>query len=243
MDRANGGDAVGVGGAQVRRDETVHGTPQGPVEATNHVAFEAPDAGFRIYRVNTSDAVFERLQLGVNGTAYEIASEAAGTGTARNILLTHGVETRLTVAAAGVNIPLQIAPSVVVGAFSETRTVRPYSQEVTLDTTALSTHTDSASTLLPAGAVILAVVGTVTKEITGASDWKLGDPTSAGRFSAASSDLTAGTQVVGLLHRAGNVATVALGATQAAAAKVRITTTGTATAGKILVTAWAETFA
>lgn len=228
----------------MRRDETILGAPQGPQESVSHVAIVAPSSGLRVYRVDTDDTNYERLQLGALGTAYEIASQAAGTGTARNILLTHGGNTKLTVASTGVNIPSLIPPLVLTTATGGiTRTVQAYEEEVTLDTTALSTHTDSSANLLPANAVILAVVGTVTTTITGATDWKLGDASEAGRFSAADSTLTAGTKSIGLLHRAGDVATVALGPTQAAAAKVRITTTGTATAGKVRVTVLAEVFA
>lgn len=227
----------------MRRDETILGTPQGPVEAANHVALTAPQQGFRVYRVDTDDLNYERLKVGIDGTAYSIASQAAGTGTARHVVVTVGGATVADFAASGATIANQTFPLVLTSAAGITRTVAAYEEEVALDTTALSTYTDSTANLLPANAVILAVVATVTTTITGATDWKLGDPTSAGRFSAVDSTLTAGEKVVGLLHRAGNVATVALGSTQAAAAKVRITTSGTATAGKIRVVVIAEVFA
>lgn len=47
--------------------------------------------------------------------------------------------------------------------------------------------TDTTGNLLPANSIILAVNGTVNTTITGSSDWKLGDATTAGRFSAADS--------------------------------------------------------
>lgn len=104
------------------------------------------------------------------------------------------------------------------------------------------TTTDSTADLLPANSIIDAVTATVITTITTATDWKLGDPTSAGRFSAVNATMTAGASSVGLLHMAGDVATVALGPTQAAAAKVRITTTGTPGAGAIRVTVFYRQF-
>lgn len=114
------------------------------------------------------------------------------------------------------------------------------SELITLSTA--GTTTDSAANLLPANSIIDAVTAVVTTTITTATDWKLGDPTSAGRFSAVNATMTAGASAVGLLHMAGDVATVALGPTQAAAAKVRITTTGTPGAGVIRVTVFYRQF-
>lgn len=110
------------------------------------------------------------------------------------------------------------------------------SELLTLSTS--GTTTDTTANLLPADAIILAVTGRVTTTITTATDWKLGDPTSAGRFSAVNATMTAGSTSVGMLQMAGDVATVALGPTQAAAAKVRVTTTGTPGAGAIRITVW-----
>ena len=104
------------------------------------------------------------------------------------------------------------------------------------------TTTDTTANLLPANAIILAVVARVTTTITTATDWKLGDPTSATRFAAVNATMTAGATSVGLLHQAGDVATVALGPTQAAAAKVRVTTTGTPGAGAIRITVFYRLF-
>jgi hypothetical protein len=102
--------------------------------------------------------------------------------------------------------------------------------------------TDTTANLLPANSIIDAVVARVTTTITTATDWKLGDPTSDTRFAAANATMTAGSTSIGLLHMAGNVATTALGPTQAAAAKVRVTTTGTPGAGAIRITVFYRTF-
>lgn len=111
------------------------------------------------------------------------------------------------------------------------------SELVTLSTS--GTTTDSTNNLLPANSIIEAVVARVTTTITTATDWQLGDPTTAGRFTAAISTLTAGTTTVGLVHidQSG-----AAGPRQTSAAKVRITTTGTPGAGAIRVTVFYRQF-
>lgn len=114
------------------------------------------------------------------------------------------------------------------------------SEEITLSTS--GTTTDSGANLLPADAIIHAVVARVTTTITTATDWKIGDATTAARFTSASSTLTAGTTAVGLNHQKGGVSTDAAGPTQSAAAKARITTTGTPGAGKIRVTVFYSQF-
>src|SRR5208337_603511 len=105
--------------------------------------------------------------------------------------------------------------------------------------------TDSTGSLLPANSIIMAVTGTVQTTITGSSDWKLGDPTTVGRFSAADSTLTAAESVPKTnfppVQIGTGVANATTGVYQAAAAKVRITVTTTATAGKIRVTVYGFT--
>jgi len=114
---------------------------------------------------------------------------------------------------------------------------------VTLSLTGATT--DSTTNLLPANSIILAVNGTVQTTITGSSDWKLGDATTAGRFSAADSTLTAGQAVPSSTYPpvqiGTGVASATTGVYQAAAAKVRITVTTTATAGKIRLTVYGFT--
>lgn len=114
------------------------------------------------------------------------------------------------------------------------------SELLTLSTS--GTTTDTSANLLPANSIIEAVVARVTTTITTATDWKLGDPTTAGRFTAANATMTAGTTDVGLLHWSGAVTTLAAGPSQSAAAKVRVTTTGTPGAGAIRITVFYRQF-
>lgn len=122
----------------------------------------------------------------------------------------------------------------VLGTHGESCTLAQVSEEITLDTGGATT--DSSANLLPANAVIVAVVARVTQTITTATDWSLGDATTAARFAAANSTLTAGTTSVGLAHLQGGVSTDATGPVQTAAAKLRVTCTGTPGAGKVRVT-------
>lgn len=113
-------------------------------------------------------------------------------------------------------------------------------ESITLSTA--GTTTDSTANLLPANSLIKAVTCRVTTTIGTATDWAVGDPTTATRFSSANSTLTAGTTSVGLNHMRGSVTTDAAGPTQTAAAKLRITTTGTPSAGVIRCVVYFETF-
>lgn len=110
---------------------------------------------------------------------------------------------------------------------------------VTLATGA--TTTDSFQNLLPANSVIRAVTGRVTTTITAAcTGWKLGDATTAGRFTANDTTLTANETKVGLLQAD---QTGAGGPIQAAAAKVRITCAGgNPGAGVVRVTSFFDQF-
>jgi hypothetical protein len=90
-----------------------------------------------------------------------------------------------------------------------------------LVTIAAAASTDTTGDLLPADAVIEAVVVRVTTVIPTAATFTVGDATTAARF-ATGVAVAAGTTAVGLLHRNPADADVA-GPVQAAAAKVRIT--------------------
>jgi len=114
------------------------------------------------------------------------------------------------------------------------------SELLTLSTS--GTTTDSVADLLPANSIIGGVACRVTTTITTATDWSIGDVATAARFSAASVNLTAGSTVVGLAHQGGAVSTDATGPTQADAAKLRITTTGTPGAGAIRCTVFYSQF-
>lgn len=108
-------------------------------------------------------------------------------------------------------------------------------EEITLSTS--GTTTDSTLDLLPANSIIEAVVARVTVTIATATDWKLGDSAQAARFLAAQSgaQLTAGATAVGLAHADPTVVSSNLGPVQTTAAKLRVTTTGTPTAGKLRI--------
>ena len=112
---------------------------------------------------------------------------------------------------------------------------------ITLSTGGLTT--DSAGDLLPANSIIKAVACYVVTEITDTTSWAVGDPTTAARFSATNSTLTVGEASVGLAHQQGGVATDAAGPAQIAAAKLRITATGSNPgAGAVRCTSFFETF-
>lgn len=99
--------------------------------------------------------------------------------------------------------------------------------------------TDTTFNLLPATAIIEAVTARVTTTIVTATNWKLGDATIAGRFTAANATLTAGTTDVGTVQAD---QTGTSGPRQVAAAKVRVTTTGTPSAGAIRITVFYRRF-
>lgn len=111
------------------------------------------------------------------------------------------------------------------------------SELITLSTS--SNVTNSATMLLPAGAIIEAVVALVTVAIAGATAWRMGDANVSDRFTDDLTGLAAGTTAVGLNH----VDRTGLGGPrQTTAAALRITTTGTPTAGRILVTVFYRRF-
>lgn len=99
--------------------------------------------------------------------------------------------------------------------------------------------TDTTTNLLPVNSIIEAVVARVTTTITVATDWKLGDATISGRFSAANSVMTAGSTTIGTVCAD---QTGTSGPRQVAAAKLRVTTTGTPGAGVIRITTFYRQF-
>jgi hypothetical protein len=115
------------------------------------------------------------------------------------------------------------------------------SELVTLATGA--TTTDTTANLLPANSILLGVMGTVNTTITSAcTGWQLGDATTAGRFTANDTTLTAGESKVGSVQLTTAIASATAGMFQASAAKVRITCAGgNAGAGKIRVVVWGFT--
>lgn len=100
----------------------------------------------------------------------------------------------------------------------------------------IATTTDTAASLLPQDAIIDAVLTRVTTTITTAATFSVGDPTTGARFSASAAGIAAGSTRVGIDHWSGAVTTLAAGPSQAAAAKVRITTNVNPGAGVIRIT-------
>jgi predicted enzyme related to lactoylglutathione lyase len=99
------------------------------------------------------------------------------------------------------------------------------SELLTLSTVGLTT--DTAANLLPVGAVISGVVTRITTTITTTTNYAVGDPTTSDRFCSASATLTAGsTQICNNFLNPATATTDARGSRQLAAAKVRITCTG-----------------
>ena len=116
-------------------------------------------------------------------------------------------------------------------------TVQTASELLTLSTAGLTT--DTTANLLPAGAIILAVTARITTTITTTTDWKLGDATVADRFTIANATKTSGTTTIGLNQWIATRTTAGMGPDQAAAAKVRVTCTGSNPgAGAIRITVW-----
>jgi hypothetical protein len=115
------------------------------------------------------------------------------------------------------------------------------SELVTLATDA--TTTDTTANLLPANSILLGVTGTVNTTITSAcTGWELGDATTAGRFTANDTTLTAGEKKVGSVQLTTAIASATAGMFQTSAAKVRITCAGgNPGAGKIRVVVWGFT--
>ena len=142
----------------------------------------------------------------------------------------------LDLAALAASGALTSLTKVIAAGSGSTLTIGANTELMTLST--VGATTDSSANLLPANALILGVAARVTTTITTATDWALGDGTTAARFAAANATLTAGTTEVGLAHWLGSVSTGATGPTQASAAKLRITTSGTPGAGAIRVTVY-----
>lgn len=120
--------------------------------------------------------------------------------------------------------------------------VRGQASELLVLSTVAAT-TDTIANLLPANSIIEAVTARITAAIVTATDWALGDATTANRFTAANATKATGTTTIGLRHYQGSIATDATGPVQTAAAPVRVTTTGALpTAGTVRITVYYRTF-
>jgi len=143
----------------------------------------------------------------------------------------------LNLQAKGVGVVYSAQPISLITANGATWERGENSALLTLSTS--GTTTDTASNLLPADSIIEAVVALVTTTITTATDWKLGDATISGRFAAANATMTLGSTSVGMVHAD---QTGTSGPRQTAAAKVRVTTTGTPGAGVVRITVFYRKF-
>lgn len=195
----------------MRRDETTYGTPQGPVESANHVALTAPQTGLRVYRVDTDDATYERLQVGVSGATYAIESQAAGSGSvARSVVVNVGGTDVLTAAASGVTLAGT--------------------------TTATVTALKSATTVVDVGAAAAPSVGKVlTATDSTHATWQLPPSASdvtgtgaSGRLAGWTGAQTLGTNAAAMLDATTGVVTLGPPATDVAMLTARASSGGTA---------------
>lgn len=110
---------------------------------------------------------------------------------------------------------------------------------VTLATGAQTT--DTTANLEPANSLLFGVTGVVNTTITSScTGWELGDATTAARFTANDTTLTAGEKAIGKVQLTTGVASATTGFSNAGtAAKIRITCAGgNPGAGKINVSSW-----
>lgn len=116
-------------------------------------------------------------------------------------------------------------------------TIGSQTEYLTLST--IGATTDTTANLLPANSIIKAIDVQIVTGISTATAFSVGDATTAARFLATGCGLTAGTKCIGL---ASVDQTGAAGPKQLADAKVRVTTTGTASGGTMNITTFYETF-
>jgi hypothetical protein len=119
-------------------------------------------------------------------------------------------------------------------AFGGNVQIKCVTEQLTLNTGAA--FTDTTANLLLANSFVLTVLARITTTITTSANWQVGDPTTAGRFNAANSTLTAGTVSVGRVHATTGIASATTGIWQGADAKVRITLNANPGAGVIRLT-------
>lgn len=144
--------------------------------------------------------------------------------------------TGLSVGASGINI-LNTGQLSFQSANAAQQIVGQSSELITLNTGGATT--DSVTNLLPAGAIIDAVVIRVTTTISGGSTpttIAVGDASTSNRFISTGTPLTAGSTAIGLNQIDAGAAS------QAAAAKVRITLDQTPGQGAVRVTVFWRTF-
>lgn len=215
---ADGGDITLVGGAGIGTGTAGQVlVPAGVAAAPGIAGSVDPDTGVVMTTGGMNHYVNGLGIVGVGGAGLTaLQPNALDISTFRHIALLYG------------NIQ-QSAPS---GGAEALR--GQVTEAITLSTS--GTTTDSTANLLPAGALILNVSCRVTTTITTATDWSIGDSTTAARFASANATMTSGATSIGLNQWQGSVSTDAAGPVQSAAAKLRITTTGTPGAGALRCT-------
>ena len=117
-----------------------------------------------------------------------------------------------------------------------TQTFYADSELITLDTGGATTN--SSADLLRAGSIIDSVVCRITTTITTATEWKVGDGSTADRFIDTQTVLTANTTRIGFNQWEVSPAS----ATNSAAGPLVITTTGTPGAGAIRCTVFQRVY-
>lgn len=121
-------------------------------------------------------------------------------------------------------------PGTVAGTSGQICRINSKTQNLVLSTG--GTTTDS-TIQIPANSIVLGLSAKITTTIATATDWSVGDATTADRFISAQSTLTSGTCVIGQRHMRGSVSTDAAGPLVTSATAIRVTTTGTPSAGRI----------
>ncbi len=104
-----------------------------------------------------------------------------------------------------------------------------------------TTTTDTTAKLEPANGLLLGVSGVVNTTITGScTGWELGDATTAGRFTANDTTLTAGEKKIGTVQMTTGVANATTGFVEGGTAtSIRVTCAGgNPSAGKIDISSW-----
>src|SRR6185312_11955340 len=126
--------------------------------------------------------------------------------------------------------------------------LKPFVNSELLTLSTGGTTTDTSGNLLPANSIILLVTGRVTTTISGGtcSGWQLGDATTAGRFTASDTTLTANETMPKSanppVQLGTGVASATTGLYQPAAAKVRVTcATGAPGAGAVRISVFGYT--
>jgi parallel beta-helix repeat protein len=215
---------------------------------------------FRVYNTDDGAGNNEYLQMDWSSNTGRIFTGKAGTGSNRVFKFGANTSTQWQVntsgnlggtsdntndiGSTGANRPRSIyaGTSVIVESAANGAQWISGSATELLTLSTSGTTTDTTANLLPANSIIESVTTDVTTTITTAVSFSVGDPTTAARFSASAGGMTATSTRVGIDHWSGAVSTLATGPSQAAAAKVRITTNANPGAGVVRITVFYRQF-